>query len=131
MRICLVGESSVGKTTICQNMVGINKPTTATIGLDYFSLTYKNYKINLWDTAGEERYRALLPMYLRKAKIIIYVISAQNLSKEDYSYWLNYIDNNAENNYKIILVVTKCDLVKNYKKNLIFLKNHFPFNNIF
>ena len=126
MRVCLVGETSVGKTTICHNIVGINRIPSATIGLEFYSTKYKGQKINFWDTAGQERYRALLPMYLRKAKTIIYVISALNLTKENYSYWLDYIEKNADDNYNIIIVVTKCDLAKNYKKDLVFLKEYLP-----
>lgn len=126
MRVCLIGEASVGKTTLCHDMIGITKTPSPTIGLEFHVVNYKNNKIQLWDTAGEERYRALLPMYLRRAKIIIYVISALNLANEKYSYWLQYINDNAENNYKIIIVITKCDLFKNYKNHIVFLKDFLP-----
>lgn len=125
MRVCLVGEPYVGKTTICKQMLGLNNTSEPTIGLDFYSITHKTQQIELWDTAGEERYRSLLPIYLRKAKIIIYVISATNLQNEDYHYWNKYIHNNSDKNYKIIIVVTKCDLFKNYHFHMVYLKNFF------
>ena len=130
MRVCLVGETFVGKTTICHDIVGVKNISSPTIGLEFYSSKYKGININFWDTAGEERYRSLLPMYLRKAKTVIYVISALNLTTETYSYWLDYIEKNADNNYNIIIVITKCDLVKNFKKDLVFLKEYLPNVNI-
>lgn len=126
MRVCLVGELSVGKTTICYDMINKKDFTHPTIGLDFYAVQYKNHKINLWDTAGQERYRSLLPMYIKKANVILYVISARYLKEEDYVYWKNYIDLNSTSNYKIIIIVTKCDINRNYKNELVYLKNFFP-----
>lgn len=129
MRVCLVGELSVGKTTICYDMINKKDFTHPTIGLDFYSVVYKNHKINLWDTAGQERYRSLLPMYIKKARVILYVVSARYLKDEDYPYWKTYIEHNSSPDYQLIIIVTKCDLHKNYKNDLIYLKNFFP-NNI-
>jgi small GTP-binding protein len=131
MRVCLVGEAGVGKTTLCKQMLGLKGPTKTTIGLDFYSVYYKNSKVQLWDTAGQERYRSLLPMYLKKAKIILYVISAGELDKEDYFYWLSYIKSNADQDYKIIIIITKCDIYKDYKHNLVYLKNLFKDEKVF
>lgn len=124
MRVCLIGETGVGKTTLCKQIINdrdiITQPT---IGCEFYSITHKQHQIELWDTAGQERYQALLPMYIRRAKIIIYVISATNLEKENYPYWINYINNSAELNHQIIIVLTKCDINKNYTKDIIYLKN--------
>lgn len=125
MRVCLVGETDVGKTTLCKQIINQkNFITSPTIGCEFFSTTHKGHKIEIWDTAGQERYKALLPMYLRKAKIIIYVISAIDLENENYSYWIKYIKKNADINHKIIIVITKCDINKKYKQDLVYLKNY-------
>ena len=128
MKVCLIGESYVGKTTLCYDMLDVStKITEATIGLDFYSVVHKDLKVCLWDTAGEERYHSLLPIYLRKAAIIVYVISAQNIEKENYEYWRRFIDKNSDPNHKIIIVITKCDLNKYFDRNdLIHLKNFFP-----
>ena len=54
----------------------------ATIGLDYVSATYhaptgEDIAVKIWDTAGQEKYKALTPMYYRDAVggIIVYDIT--------------------------------------------------------
>ena len=65
LKIGLLGDSSVGKTAICQTFLGIEfkEDQISTIGTEKMDkkVTLKNgneIKLILWDTAGEERFRA-------------------------------------------------------------------------
>lgn len=62
IKIIIVGDVSVGKTSLLNNFQGFDDPldTIATIGTEYHTI-FQNYegktvKINFWDTSGQERY---------------------------------------------------------------------------
>lgn len=58
VKVVIVGDISVGKTSLLNNFLNEEKPTDtiATIGTEYFTLFEKHrekiLKINLWDTSG-------------------------------------------------------------------------------
>lgn len=73
IKIIIVGDSGVGKTNLLKRYTknDFDSGTRATIGVD-FSATeyeYKNriIKIQFWDTAGQEKYRAIAESYFRQA----------------------------------------------------------------
>lgn len=90
-------------------------PTSPTIGGSYLSkvITYEGHKIDLmlWDTAGQEMYRGLAPMYYRNAKIafIVYDVSSAK-SFESVMYWVEELRQNTGNDMIIAIVGNKCDL---------------------
>lgn len=78
-KIIFLGDQSVGKSSILNRFSQdkFEPSYQATIGLDFHS---KNVQINgtsvrlmLYDTAGQEKFRALIPMYIRDANVIIVV----------------------------------------------------------
>uniref|UniRef100_A0A1A8ANN1 EF-hand calcium binding domain 4B n=1 Tax=Nothobranchius furzeri TaxID=105023 RepID=A0A1A8ANN1_NOTFU len=85
-KIILVGNSSVGKTSLLQRFCDnrFHHGTSATVGVDYSvkTLTVDNSQValQLWDTAGQERYRSITKQFFRKADgvIVIYDITAQD-----------------------------------------------------
>ena len=68
--------------------------------------------MQLWDTAGEERFKALTPMYYRTAECILLAFSLTSAeSYENLERWMKDVDNNATTaNYIKIIVGLKCDL---------------------
>jgi predicted GTPase len=64
-KICIVGESGVGKSSALSMFAGADfeENTQATIGLGFRYITEdyegKAYKFELWDTGGQEKYRAM------------------------------------------------------------------------
>lgn len=83
-KVVLVGESSVGKTSIIgQLRDGVfDAHYQATIGIDFGPKVIhlapdRPVKLQLWDTAGQERFRSLIPSYLRDmaACIVVYDIT--------------------------------------------------------
>ena len=71
----------------------------------------KEIKLQLWDTAGEERFRALVPMYYKDAHAIIVAFSLTSSdSFENLDKWLKDIENNATiSNYVLVIVGNKSD----------------------
>jgi len=80
-------------------------------------------KLQIWDSAGQEKYRSLIPSYVRGAAIIfiVYDISSkvlfikitQSLDKESFdnvTKWLSFIRTVKIEDAKLVLVGNKIDL---------------------
>ena len=67
----------------------------------------KNIKLKFWDTAGEEKYKGLIPSYVRGSSILIYDVSKKS-SFDNITKWINFI-RNIENN-TLVLCGNKIDL---------------------
>ena len=56
----------------------------ATVGVDFMTkrLKYKNvnYKLELWDTAGQEKYRSLVKGYLKGADVCVFVYDSTRIN---------------------------------------------------
>ena len=72
----------------------------------------KDVRLQVWDTAGEERFRSLTHMYYRDAVAIILSFSlADAKSFESLETWLDEIEEKVQlGNFLKILVGTKSDL---------------------
>ena len=72
-KIIMIGDSSVGKTTLMRRYIeGIyNVKTLSTIGIELFkkevSIQNKNYVMKIWDTCGQEKFRAISKNYYHNA----------------------------------------------------------------
>ncbi len=119
-KILLVGDKDVGKTSLLnryiENYFTLN--SLSTIGIDMmikqiiFNNTY--YKLQLWDLAGNEKYRNIVSAYFSKCDIIIFTYDITDRSTfENLTNWLDdikeYNNSNLKNIVKI-LVGTKLDL---------------------
>ncbi len=72
-KICIFGDGGVGKTTLIRRyLTGIfNEGTNMTIGVDFhikaLNINGSSVGLQIWDFAGEDRFRFLLPSYVRGA----------------------------------------------------------------
>jgi Ras-related protein Rab-1A len=119
-RICIIGDASVGKTSLltryCDNV--FKESYTNTIGVDFrvVSLKYKDLlaKIHVWDTAGQERFKSISINYFRSTHGFIFVYDITNKqSFNNLSTWLELAFTNNRNTEVNFLVGNKCDLVNN------------------
>lgn len=79
-KICVMGESGVGKTLLMQRLQGrgflpVPEPT---IGAAFISLSLEAdegtaFSLGIWDCAGQQRFRSLMPMYYRAAAGVLLV----------------------------------------------------------
>lgn len=78
-KVVLVGDHGVGKTAILNAFLNQDINTQPTIGANSTPLVIdtgeKEVRISVWDTAGQEVYRCLVPYYARCAQIGIVVFS--------------------------------------------------------
>lgn len=121
-KIVLIGDPDTGKSTIT-TIFGtgkLNKNLTSTIGSTYF---FKKLNINdqeigceLWDTAGSERYRSLITIYIRNAHLALLVFDLNNReSFKNVEKWYEILKLHQANNelMKILLIGNKDDLIQN------------------
>ena len=92
-KVIFIGDSSVGKTSIISNyMCGTSSSDSQpTIGIDFFGKTIidnnKIIRLQIFDTAGQERFKSLIPSYIRQSTVAIFVFditlhkSFENLEK--------------------------------------------------
>jgi small GTP-binding protein len=127
VKAVLVGDESVGKTAIFKRLEDntFDSRQPATIGGSYLRLTVtdghgSSKDIGLWDTAGAERYRSIVPMYFQRAQIVICVFdltsdqSFQNISIE----WVKMVRNKAPADVEFLIIGNKSDLDKDRRIDL-------------
>ena len=130
LKIVLVGNCGIGKTAILVRYVNTKFENVfrSTIGCSFLAkqinLNEKTYSLEIWDTAGQEAYRSILPMYYRNSDIafLCFDLYDNNISqiKEIIEIWLKELEKYKDNLHRIIyLVGTKSDLVSDNKKNLV------------
>lgn len=115
-KVILVGDSCVGKTSLATSYSTGSMPEKngATISAAYYgadvTVNGKTCTLDIWDTAGQEQYRALVPQYVRNAAAAIIVFDITNLSSFEHANdWYNFVLQNSENAY-IVLFGNKNDL---------------------
>ena len=116
-KLIFLGDQSVGKSCILNRFLNDTfiEDYQATIGLDFQS---KNVQIDnqdihllLYDTAGQEKFRSLIPMYTRDANIIILVYDISNRdSFSNLSHWLKDLTNVNMEEVILCIVGNKIDL---------------------
>ena len=116
-KVIFLGDQGVGKSSILNRFVQDKFETEyqATIGLDFHS---KNVSINnttvrllLYDTAGQEKFKALIPMYIRDANIIIMVYDITNPDTlEHTNHWINETKDLKRDDSIFVLIGNKNDL---------------------
>jgi len=125
----MVGDTGVGKSCILHNFIfnRFKKDSTQTIGVDFSSknITINNnakIKLQIWDTAGQEKFRSVIRSYYRGAIGILIVFDlTQNETFSHVKLWLNDAKNYARNECSIIIIGNKSDLNEKrvVKKSLI------------
>ena len=99
IKVILVGDSGTGKTQLITVAAGFefNSTSLTTTSCSYVQIKLqknkKEYKINLWDTIGQEKYRSLTKIFLKDSKIVIFVYDITNRQTfESLKYWKKIID---------------------------------------
>lgn len=120
-KVCLIGDSNVGKTSIINRFVKDSfAETQPSIGACHNKkkVTTQNkdeIEVEIWDTAGQERFKSIVPMYYKGSKgiIIVYDIT-NNESFDGARKWVE--DLKSHNNTAILaLIGNKVDLQESRK----------------
>jgi small GTP-binding protein len=119
IKIVLVGNTDVGKTSIVKTAItgSFTGDSTSTLGASYstksFQVDSRNVRLQIWDTAGQEKYRGMTPMYYHNAQVALVVYSVTDrLTFEAVDGWIKSLKDNADANIIIFVVGNKTDLVK-------------------
>ena len=123
IKIVLLGETSVGKTSIISRFASnsFNPNTLSSLSAQFVSKTVEidgtSLKLDLWDTAGQEKYRALAKIFYKDARVIIFVydITNEKTFEEIKNYWYNETKENVEEDVIYCLVGNKNDLYEEEK----------------
>jgi len=122
-KVILVGDSSVGKTSIIYRFIqgDYDENVTSTIGVAYSRQKVwmeehsRSLDIDLWDTAGQERFDSIIPRYFRGAGGIIVVFDTTDYTSVENARkrWLDKIKCFSLDNKPVVTIVgNKSDLIK-------------------
>jgi len=116
-KLILIGNSGVGKSSILQRYMNktFEESYKCTIGVDFLMKSIevkgKTVKLQLWDTAGQEKYKSMVSSYYRGANVALVVFDITSRSSfESLPLWIeNYYKNGPEQK-NIILIGNKKDM---------------------
>ena len=144
IKIGTVGNSLVGKTSICRNYLGeeFSPEDIVTIGMEKYEKDVEytknektiKTKIHIYDTTGNERYEAIMINYIKKCDGVFLVYAINNeKSFNDIENWIKKMRELIPvDNYPIVLIGNKIDLeiqrvISKEKGEEIAKKYNFPF----
>lgn len=124
IKLVFLGNSGVGKTSLINKWItGSFSPTTRqTIGASHYKKNMqvgeKSVVVCVWDTAGQEMYMSLAPLYTRSASVAIIVASGDDVqSFEDLNAWRRLVLESNEPAPPMVLAISKKDLIDNESIN--------------
>jgi small GTP-binding protein len=116
-KVIALGASGVGKTSIVQRYSsGVFQQPNQTIGAGYrrctVNLATGPITLNVWDTAGQEKFHSLIPLYLRgaDAAVIVFDVMAPRPA-ESLDKLYTQIRQHLDASVFLLLCGNKCDLL--------------------
>jgi small GTP-binding protein len=118
VRAALIGNISVGKTSLFERFQNqeFASTNTMTVGCACARITVQaedgtDVRLLVWDTAGQEEYRAIIQLYFRSAAfvLVLYDISRKD-SFESVNEWVSLARAKAPAAATYLLIGNKCDL---------------------
>ena len=116
-KILILGDATVGKTSILLRYID-NKFETdslSTLGVDvkykYVTLNNKKIRMNIWDTAGQDRFKTIAKNYFKGANAVIFVFDVNHKNTiEKIKFWINSVKDNSSNDIIEVIVGNKIDI---------------------
>ena len=123
-KILFLGESDVGKTSIILRYTDdfFELEGVSTYGIDlrhkYIKINNKKIRLDLWDTAGQKRFKTITKSYYTKAKVIIFTFDLTSFeSFKQLKSWINESKEKTKSNIELVLAGNKSDLIDKRKVN--------------
>ena len=130
LKIILLGEMSVGKTSLINVYFDkqFHNKVNPTIGAEAKSkivnINETTYKINMWDTAGAERFRSINQIFIKDSDIVILVYDITNQkSFSELSFWAKYAEELLGKDVILGVVGNKMDLFQEFDEEQIVSKD--------
>jgi Ras-related protein Rab-2A len=117
LKYIIIGDPSVGKSNLLMKFAH-NKFTEeyqATIGVEFgaknIEINKKIYRIQIWDTAGQENFRSITRAYYKNSvcAMVVYDITSRK-SFENIVHWIEDVHKESPKTISIILIGNKIDL---------------------
>jgi small GTP-binding protein len=118
VKVVFIGDSAVGKTSLFMRFQSkeFSSEVPTTVGGACANVTIDledDRKIHLivWDTAGQEKYRGIVPMYFNRAAFILIVYDIANrTSFESVPSWVTLSQSKSPDGVRLVLIGNKSDL---------------------
>ena len=118
-KLILIGNSGVGKSSILNRYMNkaFEESYKCTIGVDFLmksiEINGKTVKLQLWDTAGQEKYKSMVASYYRGANVALVVFDITNHESFDsLPLWIENYYKNGPDQKNIILIGNKKDMIE-------------------
>jgi len=116
-KIVFLGDEAVGKTSVIWRFMydTFDADYQATVGIDFLYKTLyledRTARLQIWDTCGHERFRSLMPSYIRNSSgvIVMYDITRRE-SFLNTAKWIEDVRNARGSDAVIFLVGNKKDI---------------------
>ena len=118
-KVVLVGESGVGKTCIIAQFTSgkFDPSTVSSLTAQFIRKTLefpdgKSLTFDIWDTAGQEKYRSLAKIFYKDAKavILVYDVTNEKSFTEMKDYWYEQIKQLGDKDIILAIAANKSDL---------------------
>lgn len=121
MKVVLIGDSSVGKSALVSRFTKNQVPqnSMATVGISFCRQmlidpeTNEKYTIQIWDTAGQEKFQSVTTHHYRAADgaLLCYDVTSE-ASFRSMDRWLQELYDNTDPSVVVMVVGTKVDLMQ-------------------
>ena len=119
-KIVIIGDTYVGKTNILSRYISneFDPNSNSTIGVELTTKSYNfdnnDVKVQIWDTAGQEKYRSITSSYYKGAQgcLLVYDITKKK-SFDNIDKWYSELKSNSDEKIYTMLLGNKSDLEEN------------------
>ena len=134
IKLLVLGDTNVGKTKFIIRFSEnkFQEEYMATIGIDLkfstIEIKGKKIRVQMWDTAGQEKYRSITKNLFLKVQGILALYDITNdITFENLKIWIRTIKEECNSSIPIIIVGNKTDLEDQHKVNkndaILYAKN--------
>ena len=117
LKFVIIGDSGVGKSNILLRYIynSFSDEFKTTVGVEFgaknIEINKKVYRIQIWDTAGQENFRSIARAYYKNSvcACVVYDISSRT-SFEDIQIWIDDCTKQTSKSVLLVLIGNKNDL---------------------
>lgn len=116
-KLIFIGDSGVGKTSIAHRIITGDFDETAKPTIGALSSTVERMlngqptKFMIWDTAGQEMYRSVVPLYFKDATCAVIVFSLDDsTTRQHIPGWIDFLNQHSQRPVPVVIVGNKIDM---------------------
>ncbi|KAM3138920.1 hypothetical protein pb186bvf_008933 [Paramecium bursaria] len=119
VKILMLGEGGVGKSSLLFQYVDgkFSENIQATLGVEFKqkveTIDNKKVTIQVWDTAGQEKFKTITPIYYKRVDGVCLVFSVVDRpSFQQVQSWIHNLNENSTSEKSLckVLIGNKCDM---------------------